>query len=120
MKKVEAVGYISTIPSTNSSLQHIYKPTRSRGTNTPSTIDLIFTDNEVEIKNIEYCTPLGTSDHSVLSFEFHTPVDYVHSSAKRYLFEKVDYELMREDLKEIDWKSQFEMWNFFKQVMLDL
>ena len=33
---------------------------------------------------------------------------------------------MREDLKEIDWKSQFEscnvheMWNFFKQVMLDL
>ena len=106
--------------------QHVYEPTRSRETNTPSTIDLIFADNEVEIKNLKYCAPLGESDHSVLSFEFHTPVNYVRSSTKQYLYEMADYELMREDLKEIDWKSQFEscnvheMWNFLKQVMLDL
>ena len=61
-----------------------------------------------------------------LSFEFHNPVEYVHSSTMRYQFEKADYELMREDLKEIDWKSQFEsfnvpeMLNLFKKVMLDL
>ena len=41
-------------------------------------------------------------------------------------FEKADYGLMREDLKEIDWKSQFEsfnvheMLNLFKKFMLDL
>ena len=73
--------------------QHVYEPTRSRGTNTPSTIDPIFTDNEVEIKNLKYCAPLGKS--------FHTPVDYVHSSTKRYLFEKADYELMREGLRDL-------------------
>ena len=106
--------------------QHVHEPTRSRGTNTPSTIDLIFADNEVEIKNLEYYAPLGKSDHSVLSFEFHTPVDYIHSSTMRFLYEKADYELMREGLKEIDWKSQFEscnvreMWDFFKQVMLNV
>ena len=44
----------------------------------------------------------------------------------RFLYEKADYELMREGLKEIDWKSQFEscnvreMWDFFKQVMLNV
>ncbi|CAG2195408.1 unnamed protein product [Mytilus edulis] len=43
--------------------QHTTKPTRWRGTDTPHTLDLILTNEEEMINNLEYMSPLGKSDH---------------------------------------------------------
>ncbi|CAG2203305.1 unnamed protein product [Mytilus edulis] len=50
--------------------QHTTKPTRWRGTDTPHTLDLILTNEEEMINNLEYMSPLGKSDHCVLSFDY--------------------------------------------------
>ena len=50
--------------------QHVDEPTRARGTDTPSLIDLILTNEEDQVNNLSSPAPLGKSDHSVLSFSF--------------------------------------------------
>ena len=51
-------------------IQNIKHPTRFRGENNPSILDLIFTNEGGMIDNIEHCAPLGNSDHEVLEFNF--------------------------------------------------
>ena len=48
--------------------QHIYEPTRGRGETKPSTIDLLFSNEEGMVDNIDISPPLGKSDHSLISF----------------------------------------------------
>ena len=45
--------------------QHVTKPTRFRGTSS-STLDLIFTKEEEDVKNIQVLEPLGKSDHGIV------------------------------------------------------
>ena len=45
--------------------QHIYSPTRARGSATPHLLDLIITD-ESFIEYIDFDAPLGKSDHSTI------------------------------------------------------
>ena len=54
---------------------------------------------EVQVRN-----PLGKSDHTVLLFEF---ICYVESTDQksRYLYNKGDYELMKEELKNSGWSN---------------
>ena len=47
--------------------QHISTPTRGRGSNNPSLIDLVFTSNEDSIESISRHAPLGKSDHSLIN-----------------------------------------------------
>ena len=47
--------------------QHIKEPTRGRGSNTHSCIDLVFSNEECMISDINLESPLGKSDHSVIS-----------------------------------------------------
>ena len=39
-------------------LQHVDKPTRCRGSDDPSLIDLIFTSEENQIRDLQYLSPL--------------------------------------------------------------
>ena len=50
--------------------QHVLEPTRSRGADHPSTIDLVLTNEEMQITDLVYNSPLGKSDHSVLTFQY--------------------------------------------------
>ena len=65
--------------------QHIDRPTRVRGTDTPHILDLILTNDEKLISSIEYESPLGKSDHAVLQFDL-----LCYSKLETY--EKVKYE----------------------------
>ena len=47
--------------------QHVTLPTRCRGTDQPSTIDLVSTNEEQQIGNLNH---FGKSDHCIPSFEF--------------------------------------------------
>ena len=48
--------------------QHITEPTRQRGSDTPSTLDLIFTNEENMIPEVDINSPLGNSDHATILF----------------------------------------------------
>ena len=50
--------------------QQLSTPTRGRGTNEPSLIDLVFTSNEESIESINMHAPLGNSDHSFTNILF--------------------------------------------------
>jgi hypothetical protein len=50
--------------------QHIDRPTRWRGDTTPHTLDLILTNEENMISDIEFQSPLGKGDHCVIRFDF--------------------------------------------------
>ena len=48
--------------------QHITEPTRQRGSDKPSTLDLILTNEANMISDIKIDSPIGASDHSFISF----------------------------------------------------
>ena len=53
---------------------------RVRGEDTPNLLDLIITNEKNMIDSIEYQSPLGKSDHSVLVFNF-----VCHTKVKNYI-----------------------------------
>ena len=52
--------------------QHIQDFTRVRGYDEPSLLDLILTKNPLEIEKLHYKSPIGASDHVVITFDFIT------------------------------------------------
>ena len=84
--------------------RHITGTTRRRGQDEASLIDLLFTDEPMQVSNIIHHAPLGKSDHSVISFTFHCYLDY-SKPKDRYDYEKADFQGMRKYLEEIKWKD---------------
>lgn len=109
--------------------QHITEHTRCRGTDLPSTIDLLFTDEADQVSNIEYLPPLGKSDHSTISFDFDTYTEITLSSVK-YLYAKADFETIRNYLRQQNWSAKFlqenenlpteQIWLNFKSKMCEV
>ena len=111
--------------------QHVEKPTRRRGDDEPSKLDLIFTNEEMQVSEVKHSPPLGKSDHDLLSFEFHCYVDY-SKSKERYIFTKGRYPAMRKNLSESGWIEEYlklsnepevkpeVLWNSLKSKLLDL
>ena len=62
--------------------QHVEKPTRRRGNDDPSLLDLIFTDESMQVSEIVHHAPLGKSDHSVITFDFHCYLDFTTQKDK--------------------------------------
>ena len=54
--------------------QHITEPTRHRGTDRPSMLDLIFTRQVEDITDINHGSPLGMSDHDVIDMSYWTEI----------------------------------------------
>ena len=82
--------------------QHVTEPTRRRGNDEPSILDLIITDEDTQVSEIIYDSPLGKSDHSTLIFDFNCYMDH-KPALEVYNYRKVDYESMRRELKESEW-----------------
>ena len=56
-------------------LQHVFEPTQQRGTDRPSTLDVLLTNKENMNSELEISAPLGRSDHSILKFNFQCYMD---------------------------------------------
>ena len=87
--------------------QHVDEWTHNRGMENPSRLDLILTKNDLEVENLRYLAPLGSSHHSVLSFELiieGTVVEMVDESF-RYSHYKGDYVKADGKFKETNWDS---------------
>ena len=101
--------------------QHVDRPTRSRGQKA-NILDLIITDEPDRIDEIDYQSPLGRSDHSVLIFKYkvHTVLNTNHRIL--YCYDRGDYEAMSTNLASQDWiriseLDVEEMWQETKNIM---
>ena len=76
--------------------QQVREPTRKRGDDRPSQLDLVFTDEDMQVSDIKYLSPLGKSDHSMIVFDFHCYIDYTNPKTS-YKYSIADYEEIRKD-----------------------
>ena len=84
--------------------QHINKPTRFRLGTEPSLLDLVISNEEGMVDNVEYLPGLGSSDHLIIRFRvvcYTSPHGRVFKE-KPALY-KADYEVLRQQASEICW-----------------
>ena len=86
--------------------QHVESPTRKRGNDDPSLLDLVLTNEEMQVSEITHGAPLGKSDHDVLSFRFHCYIDLAKKK-DRHIFERGDYPAMRDSESIKNWREEF-------------
>ena len=75
--------------------QHIREPTRKRGNDEASLLDLILTAEFMQVSDIAHHAPLGKSDHSVITFKFNCYLDYTKPK-ERYSYDKADFQARRQ------------------------
>ena len=83
-------------------IQHVDKPTRYRGDQRPSQLDLVLTTEESVIKNLSYLAPLGNSDHCILTFDYTCKTEILKSKTRKYKYDKGDYSGVSEVLTNVD------------------
>ena len=102
-------------------MQHITEVTRARGNNRGSVLDLLFTWDYEIINDIGIEAPIGKSDHALISAEIPGSAQINGRNKIRCVYDKGDYDLMREKLN-LDWEASFadmgddveKMWDFLK------
>ena len=87
--------------------QHVTSPTRYREGTDPSTLDLILSNDENLIDKLQFLSPLGKSDHSMLTFEVRIQNTSNFKPRTVYNYDKGNYTNMIRDLS-IDWETEFE------------
>jgi hypothetical protein len=100
------------------------EPTHFRAEQTPTLIDLVFTNEEAMIKNLSHNPPLGKSHHHVLTFDY---VCYTRrkdtNDEMKYIYSKGNYSEMRTELaaenleEKLDALSTQEAWDMFSEVI---
>ena len=87
----------------------VKEPTRLRGTDKPSCLDWVLTENEDCVQDKSVCSPLGLSDHSLISVTYQCITEKDDSDdTKRYSFFNGNYQSMREDFNNIEWDKELE------------
>ena len=80
------------------------KPTRWRGTDTPHVLDLVFTNEENMVSEMEYLSPLGKSDHCVLQFQFNCYTKLKIDRRQKMCYDKGNYTVFNKEVASIMWK----------------
>ena len=109
--------------------QHNLKNSRRRGNDEPSLIDLILTDESMQISDVVHQAPIGKSDHDVLSFTFNCYLNYSKPKDK-YVYHKGNFDEMRKHLEDSRWTENFvanseskpveSLWESLKSKLLEL
>ena len=102
--------------NSNYLVQHVTKPTRVRGKDKPSLIDLVITeDSQTLQQEIIHDAPPGNSDHCILKWKYLMGIsDNIAAEeadedfTKKLNVNKGDYKKLNTLLKDIDWPKKFE------------
>ena len=86
--------------------QQVEKPTRRRGNDEPSLLDLVLTNETLQVSNLCHISPLGKSDHDILVLDYHAYLDYTKPK-EQYLYDKGKYDAMRDELIKSNWSNEF-------------
>ena len=81
--------------------QHVTLPTHYRGNQTPTLIDLVFSNEEGMVQNVQHEQPIGKSHHVCICFDYlcYTEKQPCHNEI-RYNYMKGNYDGMREYVTE--------------------
>ena len=85
--------------------KHVNKPTRWRGTDSPHVLDLVFTNEENMVSEMEYLSPLGKSDHCVLQFQFNCYTKLKIDRRQNMSYDKGNYAEFNKEVASIKWKE---------------
>ena len=103
--------------------QHVTEPTRHRANQKRNLLDLVFTTDD-SVDNVRLEAPIGKSDHCSIAFEVQMNYDIKNEHQKSYPnYNKADYNAMKTDVTNIDWKNQLankdvnEAWNLLNQTL---
>ena len=103
--------------------QHVKFNTRFRGSNLPSLIDLVITNEIDMIENLSIINPMGKSDHGVLMFDYLCYGQETPPTVKPNYYQG-NYNAMRHYLKDISWSidgDDLEMqWGNMKDTLLEV
>ena len=107
--------------------QHIDRPTRVRVPDKPSTLDLLLTDQEANIAEIQMDSPLGISDHALISATLFCYFPVPNRTWISYQYDKANFDEMKKILM-IDWKTVLndcnldinKMWEIFLNKMKEV
>lgn len=83
--------------------QHVLEPTRWRGNDTPHVLDLVISNNENMIDDVQYLAPLGKSDHCVLLFKVVCHSQRLKNETIRGNYNKGNYDAARGEMKDFNW-----------------
>ena len=103
--------------------QHVRKPTRLRQHQTPSILDLVFTEEENLIDMIHYDAPLGKSDHVLLIWDLQLSCPEMRGAQMKYNYHKGDFVAIQNSLQCINWNERWkdrsisEMWCDLVQLL---
>ena len=89
--------------------QHVTQPTRYRAGQTSNCLDLLFTDEEEMIQQVQISDPLGLSDHCTFVFDLITHYSFTETmpnSKKKIIFDKGDFDSKKQELSQINWEKQ--------------
>ena len=85
--------------------QHVKEPTRVRGADIPSILDLVFTEDENNIELIKYDSPIGKSDHCLITMSYQCYMNKEHEEHHKYFFDKGNYKKMEQGIQQ-DWHQR--------------
>lgn len=77
-------------------VQHVQKPTHYRSEQTPSILDLVFSNEQAMIDSIRHEAPVGKSHHQTLLFKFRCYTEKKSHGVQRFNFAKGDYSKLRD------------------------
>ena len=104
--------------------QHVSEPTRQRGENVPHCLDLVLTQNEHNVNDVTIHSPLGKSDHSVITWNLLVNKQRICETEQfRYDYCKADYVKLRRIMNETDWncvtnaENVNSAWEYFNEVL---
>ena len=87
-------------------IQHVNKPTRHRQHQQSNILDLILTQDETDIQNIEHCSPIGKSDHELLKIRTNIMKPKLNENdSENYNFDKGNYTLFKKYLTDVNWMN---------------
>ena len=100
--------------------QHICQPTRYRLGETPNILDLVLSNEEDMVRNLEYLPGLGSSDHVILRFSL-TCYSVIRPDPSPF-HTHTNYELLTNELRACDWAQMDDMemedaYQFFKDSL---
>jgi len=101
--------------------QHISQSTRYRSNAVPHTLDLVLSNEEGMVDDIQYLPGLGNSDHICVFFNFVCYLEVTNYKITKYNIHRADYDKMNKLLAEIEWAEALspldvsEAWKYFSE-----
>ena len=85
--------------------QHVTEPTRYRDNETPTLLDLVISNEESMVTDLEYFPPLGESDHVCLRFNVNCTQEADTNDTDKLNIFKTKYANVIEELSHFKWED---------------